>query len=186
MFNQGGYFNGIDTCSMKNAGKFDFDSPWLNESEARYIEKRLYINSFINHPVKEKNMSPYVAHEKHLFAHHFPDNLTYSKYCNGATYVPLEGKSIIKKEISNPFISVIVDDNKDCDTEAILISQKYWPAVIYPCQTTSNFGAHFYEVPSFKTNGIFNNDSGVPWVVATLLTIIESLWRLVENIQLQT
>ena len=119
MFNQGGYFNGIDTCSMKNAGKFDFDSPWLNESEARYIEKRLYINSFINHPVKEKNMSPYVAHEKHLFAHHFPDNLTYSKYCNGATYVPLEGKSIIKKEISNPFISIIVDDNEDGDTDDI-------------------------------------------------------------------
>ena len=62
MFNNGASLNGIDTCSMTNFGKFDFDSQFLNEVEARSIANRPYINEFINYIAKEENMSPYVAH----------------------------------------------------------------------------------------------------------------------------
>ena len=122
---------------------------------------------------------------KTLICSPFFDNFNYIKYCNGATYVPLESAFIFKKEISNPFISIIVDDNEDGDPEATVTFQKIWSYVIYPCQTTSTFGVYFSQVPSFKTNSIFKIDSGFPWVVATILTIIESLWRLVEKFQLQ-
>ena len=41
-------------------------------------------------------MSPYVAHAKHLFSHHFSYSFKYSKYCNGYTYIPFETEFIIK------------------------------------------------------------------------------------------
>ena len=52
MFYQGGSFNGIDTCSMTNFVKFGFDSPLLNEAEARSIVNRPEINECINQLAK--------------------------------------------------------------------------------------------------------------------------------------
>ena len=69
-------------------------------------------------------MSPYVSHAKLLVPCHFSDNFKYRKYCNGATTVPLEEAFIIKKDISNTFISVIVDDNEDGDPESMVTFKK--------------------------------------------------------------
>ena len=71
MFNHGGSFNGIDTCSMTNFGKFGFYSSLLNEAESRSIVNRPDINALINHLMKNIKKLLYVSNSKSLFARHF-------------------------------------------------------------------------------------------------------------------
>ena len=117
-------------------------------------------------------ISEYVESGKRDFALEFSSSLNYSKYIKGATYVSLENSMIIQEEISNSLIEATLDHRPDSQPLCFRF-RKYLPMCLYPCQNTTIYGIIF---PKFKSSIV---DTRHVWIVATLVSRIELLWRII-------
>ena len=137
LFQQTGSFNGIDTCSATSFGKFDFYSLLLAEAEARSIFNRPDIAAHLKRLRQEKVISKYIEQGKRQHATDYSSTIDYEKYYYGGTYVSLETSMILQREAEGRRISGWIHDN-DHNIEKRF--KRYWPLVIYPCQTMTNHG----------------------------------------------
>jgi hypothetical protein len=181
MFHQTGTFNGIDTCSATSYGNFHFRSKLMAESEARSISNRPDINAHLSKLRSENVISKFVESGKRNFANRYSNSIDYPRFTKGATYVSLEASIVLQNEMTDRKISAWLDHR---ESQPIRFSfKKYWPYVLFPCQTMTSHGVVFPKVPMLTSNDI---DTSLIWTVAALLCRVEPLWKIVCQVELRT
>jgi predicted GIY-YIG superfamily endonuclease len=175
MFEQRGTFGGLDTCNHVEFGKFEKCSQLRNEGENRAIFNRHDINTHLDTLCKHKIISSEMVENMRNSAQHYALHFDYEKYYKGATYVPFHSAITFQEDNRDRTISITYD-NQDNNQEQHVRTKfnRYWPKVIYPCQTMSDHGVQVLIVPSFK--GRSSNNKQV-WQIAAMMTQVERIWQ---------
>ena len=181
MFQQQGTFNGINTCSNTTYGNFYSTSKLSAEAEVRSIVNRPNINAHLTKLRKEKVISEYVEKGKRDFAEQFLDSIDYSVYSKGGTFVPLEASMIMPREMSDRTTKALVDD-REGSPDFVVSFSKLWSASLYPCQNMTSHGVIFPKVPRFYSK---DTNTQKNWIVSGLLSRVESLWQVIEKVDLK-
>ena len=110
MHEQRANFNGIDTCNISTYRQFNFNSSLLSKFEAVSIVNRPDINALLNQLVEEKIISKEIANGKRTFASKLTENIDFTKYHCGPTYVPFEACMSMQRDLRSSLITVTIDN----------------------------------------------------------------------------
>ena len=191
MHTQKGTFNGLDTCNVTSSGQFDKCLLLLFQAQARSIMNRPDINTLLHQLTNNGIVTNWTANGIREHATSYSNNIDYDLYSIGATYVPLESAMMLQREARDRTCIAFIDDRvTNDDGEPLPMTRvffkKIWPSSIYPCQKMDSYGAMFVTVPSFNSKGAgCRIDTQMVWILSTLMTHVEPLWRLVSEVQLR-
>ena len=135
MHEQKGTFNGIDTCSITNFGRFDITSKLNADSESRAIRNRPDINAFLTQLVKDKKISSFVAEGRRKEAVESTKDIDFIPYFYGSTFVPFYTAIELQRDMHkiDKDIKVSIDNREDSDEITNGSFQPSWPSILYPC-----------------------------------------------------
>jgi hypothetical protein len=182
MNEQRGSFNGIDTCSITNYGRFDFCSKLQHENECRSIGNRPDINALLTQLCKEKVMSKFVANIKRDDAELYCRDINFDVFTEGGTYVPIEAAMTMQRDIDEKDTTFIWDNRGDDLPIIETYGKKLWPSLLFPLQQNYRFGVTFSTIPYIRSN---TQDTSFVWILAGLLTRVQKVWSIIYKCEMR-
>ena len=173
MFEQRGYFSGLDTCNHTEFGHFDRHSILRHEIENKAIANRSDVAFHLDSLVEENIISSETAKIMKESSTVYNDTNNLRQYFAGATFVPLKAAIAFQQDLLDKTIEVTIPSRNMLEDGLKLRFNRYWPKILYPCHQSSYFGCQPILVPSFR-GGIENKRL---WQIVTCLTQVEKVWE---------
>lgn len=190
MHEQRGTFNGLDTCSVTNYGKFDSSSILLQQVQDLSLYGRPDLNAHLSVLVTEKAVSQYTAKNIRENSKATMENLCLVKYCKGSTFVPQDIAIDLKSENLIEEANFIEDNNILVGESRTKGFRPLWPKHCYPCQIYDAYGCQFSTIPALtltkKHNRIPIEKVRFTWEMSTLLVVTPKLWKILSQSELRS
>ena len=173
MFEQRGYFSGLDTCNHTEFGRFDKHSILRHEIENKSIANRFDLGVHLDSLVEEDIISSETANVMKESSKEYNESNKLRQYYAGATFVPLKAAISFQQDLLDKTIEVTIPSRNMLEDGIKIRFNRYWPKNLYPCHQSTYFGCQPITVPLFR-GGVENKTL---WQIVACLTQVETVWE---------
>ena len=191
MSSQVGGFGGLDTCSVRSHGRFDFHSHVLSVSESISIAGRKDIASMLDRLASEGRItseSVYNMKELSNKRHGGTLDISRKKCLEGATFMSYLDAIKIQHEVSTPneirVVSSRMVDGVAVESESLF--EPNWVRSLLWIHNPDEYGAQMNSTPNLnkeRSRREQNADYRLIWCLSSVCTNIPEVWKILsENV----
>jgi hypothetical protein len=175
-----GTFEGIDSLTLSDHGRYDINSRLSDKRDALAMTASPYLVHHIEQMMEEEQLPEWYGRDKIEFAaNEYPADVVdelRKEHCRGATFVTLQDAIAMEIELRQSSRRVVT---RQQGNQAIRIHfEPSWPSMILVIHPVDSWGAKMPVVPKMADT---QNDNRGVWLVTAMMSSVPPLWKIISD-----